>query len=213
MLGKGVIIGEGITEQDALLVVAQKMEESNPDLFPLDVAGLCVINAEGDGNLEKLGAFFKEIGTPAFAFFDRKKRTDAEIAVLLGIYTVAKEIPQKGAEVLMAEETPVDRQWQYLEVLRAEDEDGRFGIPPARPADNLIRALTTSTLKGLKGEGGAAKLLELCPLAELPKTIADFLADIYQRYPKPKRKAAPAPQPDGVEEAGVGNAAAADPGN
>jgi putative ATP-dependent endonuclease of OLD family len=213
MLGKGVIIGEGLTEQDALLVVAQKMEDSNPDLFPLDVAGLCVINAEGDGNLEKLGAFFKEIGTPAFAFFDRKKRTDAEIAVLQSNYAVAKEISQKGAEVLMAEETPVDRQWQYLEVLRAEDVDGRFGIPAARPDDNLIRTLTTSTLKGLKGEGGAARLLELCPTAELPTTITDFLADIYQRYPKPKRKAAPVPPPDGVEEAVVGNAAAADPGN
>src|SRR5690606_16309558 len=69
MLGRGVIVGEGITEQDALLVAAQKMEENDPDLFPLDVAGLCVINADGDGNLEKLGAFFKEIGISAFAFF------------------------------------------------------------------------------------------------------------------------------------------------
>lgn len=102
MLGQGVIVGEGITEQDSLLVAAQKMEDSDPALFPLDVAGLSVINADGDGNLEKLGAFFKEIGTPAFAFFDRKKRTDAEIAALQGSYEVAKEIQQKGAEVLMA---------------------------------------------------------------------------------------------------------------
>lgn len=213
MLGKGVIVGEGITEQDALLVVAQKMEDNNPDLFPLDVAGLCVINAEGDGNLEKLGAFFKEIGTPAFAFFDRKKRTDEEIAALQGSYIVAKEIPQKGAEVLMAEETPLDRQWQYLEALRAEDADGRFMIPAARPADDVIRGLTTSTLKGLKGEGGAARLLELCTVGELPKTITDFLADIYQRYPKPKRKEVPAPQPDAVADAAGDNAAAEGPGN
>lgn len=213
MLGKGVIVGEGITEQDALLVVAQKMEDNNPDLFPLDVAGLCVINAEGDGNLEKLGAFFKEIGTPAFAFFDRKKRTDEEIAALQGSYIVAKEIPQKGAEVLMAEETPLDRQWQYLEALRAEDADGRFMIPAARPADDVIRGLTTSTLKGLKGEGGAARLLELCTVGELPKTITDFLADIYQRYPKPKRKEVPSPQPDAVADAAGDNAAAEGPGN
>jgi putative ATP-dependent endonuclease of the OLD family len=82
MLGKGVIVGEGITEQDALLVVAQTMEDNDSKLFPLDVAGLCVINADGDGNLEKLGAFFKEIGIPAFAFFDRKKRTAEEILML-----------------------------------------------------------------------------------------------------------------------------------
>jgi putative ATP-dependent endonuclease of OLD family len=212
MLGQGVIIGEGVTEQDALLVVAQKMEDGNPSLFPLDVAGLCVINAEGDGNLEKLGAFFKEIGIQAFAFFDRKKRTKEEVAALQASYVVAMEIPQKGAEVLMAEETPLDRQWQYLEVLRAEDVDGRFKIPATRPADDVIRGLTTSTLKGLKGEGGAARLLELCQEGELPKTITDFLAEIYNRYPKPKRKELPTPQP-AIEDAAGGNAAAATPGS
>lgn len=188
MLGRGVIVGEGITEQDALLVVTQKMEEYNPDLFPLDVAGISVINADGDGNLEKLGAFFKEIDIPAFAFFDRKKRTDADIAALQGIYTIAKEISQKGAEMLMAEETPLDRQWQYLELLRNEDSEGRFGIPAARPADDALRALVVSTLKGLKGEGGAARLLDLCAVGELPPTITAFLTEIYQRYPKPARK-------------------------
>lgn len=191
MLGQGVIVGEGITEQDALLVAAQMMEDNDPELFPLDVAGLCVINADGDGNLEKLGSFFKEIGTPAFAFFDRKKRTAAEVTALQSCYMVAKEILQKGAEALMAEEAPLDRQWQYLEALRAEDADGRFGIPANRPADDELRKLTAATLKGLKGEGGAARLLQLCSVAELPKTITDFLADIYQRYPKPKRKEGP----------------------
>lgn len=204
MLGQGVIVGEGITEQDALLVAAQKMEDDDPSLFPLDVAGLSVINADGDGNLERLGAFFKEIGTPAFAFFDRKKRTAAEIATLQGNYVVAKEIQQKGAEMLMAAETPLDRQWQYLEALRLEDSDGRFGIPAARPADNELRKLTTSTLKGLKGEGGAAKLLQFCAVAELPKTITDFLTDIYQRYPKPKRKETLAAQA-GTDTGGIGD--------
>ena len=109
----------------------------------------------------------------------------------------------------MAEETPLDRQWQYLEALRAEDTDGRFGIPAARPADDELRKLTTSTLKGLKGEGGAAKLLQLCAVAELPKTITDFLSDIYQRYPKPKRKEAIAAQADADAEAAGGDVAAA----
>jgi len=194
MLGQGVIVGEGITEQDALLMAAQKMEDNDPDLFPLDVAGVCVINADGDGNLEKLGAFFKEIDIPAFAFFDRKKRTTAEIAALQGSYIVAREIQQTGAEVLMAEETPLDRQWQYLEALRTEDTERRLCIPAFRPDDSEIQKLTISTLKGLKGEGGAEKLLQFCTVAELPKTIIDFLTDIYQRYPKPKRNGSPDPQ-------------------
>lgn len=188
MLGRGVIVGEGITEQDALQVVAQKMEDHDPALFPLDVAGLCIINAEGDGNLDKLGAFFKEIGLPAFAFFDRKNRTNEEIVALQGNYTIAKEIAQKGAEALMAAEVPLDRQWEYLEILRGEDADGRFKVPAARPSDDAIRGLTAATLKGLKGDSGAARLLELCDVGELPPTITTFLGAIYARYPKPERK-------------------------
>jgi putative ATP-dependent endonuclease of OLD family len=196
MLGQAVIVGEGITEQDALLVVAQKMEDNNPDLFQLDVAGVSVINADGDGNLEKMGAFFKEIGVPAFAFFDRKKRTADDIKALQDTYVVACEISHKGAETMMANEVPVVRQWQYLDALREQDTDGHFGIPTARPDDAAIRALTVSTLKGLKGEGGAARLLELCTPAELPATLTKFLSDIYQRYPKPKRKK---PEPDAAK--------------
>lgn len=204
MLGRGVIVGEGVTEQDALLVAAQKLEDGNQNLFPLDVAGISVINADGDGNLEKMGAFFREIGVPAFAFFDRKKRTEDEIATLQGIYVIAREIAQKGAEVLMAEETPIDRQWQYLETLRTEDSEGRFGIPSARPTDDAVREMTIATLKGLKGEGGAARLLEFCTVGELPKTITAFLSEIYLRYPKPKRKLVATNQVQDTEIAAAG---------
>ena len=88
----------------------------------------------------------------------------------------------------MAAETPLDRQWLYLDALRAEDTEGRFGIPAVRPADDTLRALTISTLKGLKGEGGAARLLELCDTNELPPTIMAFMQNVYARYPRPKRK-------------------------
>lgn len=204
MLGQGVIIGEGLTEEDALLAAAHMLEAADEKLFPLDVAGVCVINAEGDGNLEKLGAFFKEIGLPAFAFFDRKKRTDAEVATLQGLFHIAKEIPHKGAEAMMAAETPIDRQWQCLEALRAADSDSRLGIPAARPADDRIRELTVSTLKGLKGEGGAAALLRHCAIGELPISVTTFLAEIYRRYPKPKRRTVP----DGTNAGSAGEAGA-----
>jgi putative ATP-dependent endonuclease of the OLD family len=209
MLGQGVIVGEGITEQDALQVVAEKMEGADLGLFQFDVAGVCIVNAEGDGNLEKLGAFFKEIGIPAFAFFDRKNRTEAEITALKGAYVVANEIAQKGAESLLAVEVPLNRQWQYLEEVRAEDVDGRFKIPAVRPANDVIQGLTMSTLKGMKGEGGAARLLEQCDIGELPKTITDFLSEIYKRYPKPKRKEAPIKEPEVAVAADNGAAAPA----
>lgn len=208
LLSRGVIVGEGITEQDALLSVARAMEEHDEELLPLDVAGVCVLDAEGDGNLEKLGTFFKEVGIPAFAFYDRKKRKPEEVEALNQSYVIAKEINQKGAEQLMAEETPLERQWVFLETLREEEgEDHQLGIPIARPADADLRKLTGAVLKGLKGDGGAARLLGLCTIGEMPATVRGFLSEIYQRYPKPKKKSDQAKGGDGALEGGDAAAA------
>lgn len=45
----------------------------------------------------------------------------------------------------------------------------------------------------MKGEGGAAHLLELCDPSELPTTIVTFLDDIYSRFPRPTPRVAPPP--------------------
>ncbi len=211
MLGQGVIVGEGITEQLAITTVAKKLEDADGELFPLDLAGVSVLNTEGDGNLEPIGSFFKALGIPAFAFFDRKTRTVAEVKKIAASFTVAKEIPYKGAEALIAAKTPLDRQWQFLQEIRAEDASGSFKIPAKRPADDVLKALTVATLKGLKGEGGAARLLELCSVGELPSTIVEFLKGIYAAFPKPKRRAlaAASAQPEGTADDSASSSAAA----
>jgi putative ATP-dependent endonuclease of OLD family len=189
MLGQGAIVGEGPTEQFALTAVAKKMEEANPELFPLDLAGITIVNTEGDGNLDAMGKFFAALDIPAFAFFDREKhRTAEEMARIEASFTVAKEIPYTGFELLVAEETPNDRQWEFLEAVRAEDAEGRYKIPSARPDDKSLKTSTVAVLKALKGEGGAARLIELCSVAELPATAVGFLNTIYARFPRPKKK-------------------------
>jgi putative ATP-dependent endonuclease of OLD family len=203
ILGRGAIVGEGQTEQLALAAAAKKMEEADPTLFPLDLAGVTIINTEGEGNLDAMGAFFKVLGIPAFAFFDRKNRKADEIAKIEASYTVAKETAYTSAEELMATETPADRQWQFLEGIRNEDPEGRYGIPPARPDNKRLQELTVTILKGLKGEGGAARLIELCEAPELPATITDFLKSIYAEFPRPKSVllTAAGVQPETVEPA------------
>jgi putative ATP-dependent endonuclease of OLD family len=188
MLGQGAIVGEGITEQLAIMTVAKKMEEADPELFPLDLAGVTVINTEGDGNLEAIGAFFKALDIPAFGFVDNKNRKAEEIAQMSGSFTSVTQIPYKGAETLIAAETPMDRQWQFLQLVRADDGSASFGIPSKQPVPDELRELTIATLKRLKGEGGGARLLELCSTGELPPTIVGFLKAIYARFPKPKRQ-------------------------
>jgi putative ATP-dependent endonuclease of OLD family len=184
ILGQGAIVGEGITEQLALATAAKQLEDSDSGLFPLDLAGVTIINTEGEGNLDAMGAFFQALGIPAFAFFDRKKRKPGDLAKIQASYAIATEIPYTGTEELMAAETPLDHQWIFLEAIRTEDPDGNFGIPSARPEEKRLRQLTASTLKGLKGEGGAGRLLELCSPEELPPTITDFLKGVYARFPR-----------------------------
>ena len=214
MLGQGVIVGEGITERDALQSCANTMEEADASIFPFDVAGLSVIDAEGQGNLERLGQFFKTIDIPAFAFFDRKHRSQVEIDALAAVYEIANEIPYPGAEALLAAEVPLDRQWQLLQALREEDPDGYYGIPAGRPNDDQIRGHTLRLLKGLKGAGGAARLLDLCTADELPPNIQGFLHAVYERFPKPQRRQialAEAAEAGPHEAPAVADAAAAPP--
>jgi putative ATP-dependent endonuclease of the OLD family len=154
--------------------------------------------------LDAIGSFFKALDIPAFAFFDQSNRKPEDLARIEASFTIAKEIPYTGAEVLMVEETPPDRQWQLLASLRAEDPNNRFGIPAERPEPAVLKDLTLATLKRLKGEGGAAQLVELCSTDELPPTIVTFLKRVYDRFPKPKRReikpeeGAQQPRPEGT---------------
>ncbi len=129
MLGQAAIVGEGQTEQYALAAAAHKMEEADASRFPLDLAGVTIINTEGDGNLESMGTFFKELDIPAFAFFDRKQRQDENVATIHASFAGATEIAYKGAEQMMAAETPVSRQWEFLGAVRSNDMENKFGIP------------------------------------------------------------------------------------
>lgn len=188
MLGQGVIVGEGMSERDTLGSCANTVEAADPAVFPLDVAGISIIDAEGQGNLERLGRFFKTIEIPAFAFFDRKERSQAEIDALSSVYEIAREIPYKGVEALLAAEVPLDRQWQFQEDLRKQDPTDHYDIPASRPDDDQIRKHTVRLLKALKGAGGASRLLDPCTADELPSTVRDFLREVYQRFPKPQHR-------------------------
>jgi putative ATP-dependent endonuclease of OLD family len=71
MLGRGVIVCEGLTEKDVVLAAAEKMEEANPDdCYPIDLSGVSVISVDGDGALPEFGAFFMALQITAYAFYD-----------------------------------------------------------------------------------------------------------------------------------------------
>jgi len=72
MLGRGVIVAEGVSEHSALQAVADKLEATDDTLWPLDLAGITIFSVDGDGDLPPFGAFFKSLGLETFAFYDKK---------------------------------------------------------------------------------------------------------------------------------------------
>lgn len=187
ILGRGVVIAEGLTEQLALAAVAEKMQTANKDLYPLDLAGVTLISADGDGNISELGGFFIGLGLPTFAFLDNKKRPDKEAKALNEAgFKILYETKYPGMEDLLAAEVPLDRQWQYLEYLREQELAPKAGIPTVRPDDDALRELTRNVLKDHKGWGRGAELIEYCEHEELPPSISDFLGKLFGHFPKPK---------------------------
>lgn len=187
MLGRAVIVAEGITEVAIVHALAERLEEASADRYPLDLAGVTVFSSDGDGALAEFGQFFKALDLKTYALFDKKDRKGSALADILSAYDHPLELPHTGAEALLADEVPVDRQWELLERVR---EDGRLPnvkIPSARPGDDdKTREHCIELLKAGKGEGLAGELVELCDTDELPITYVDFLDQVYADFPRPR---------------------------
>jgi putative ATP-dependent endonuclease of OLD family len=188
MLGRAAIVVEGITELHALPVVARRMEEADPTLQALDIAGVAFFDADGESNMPKFGRFFKTLGLRTFAFYDhdyKKKRKPEQAQALADNFDINVEHAYKGFEDLVVAEVPVDRLWSFLSTLKAGDENGNLAIPDDRPADGDVKALAKEALGGNKGAGWAARLFEECDLHELPASVTGFLSSVFALFPLP----------------------------
>lgn len=185
MLGRGSIVVEGLTEFHSLPVIARIMEENNPDLQPLDIAGVVFFDAETESNMSKFGKFFKDLGLKTFSFYDHIDRKPEKKQELIDAFDIDFEHPHTGFEVLIVNEVSLNRQWEFLNDLRNSGDNGGFQIPEERPGDDDLKQIVKSALKGNKGTGWAARLLEGCTAEELPQTAVDFLNKVYELFPKP----------------------------
>lgn len=182
MLGRAAIVVEGVTELHAMPIIARRMEENDPNLQPLDIAGVAFFDADGESNMPKFGKFFKTLGLRTFAFYDldyKKKRKAEQAQALAENFEINVEHAYKGFEDLLVAEVPVDRLWSFLESLKANGEHGNIAIPDARPPDDAVKAVAKEALGGNKGAGWSARLLEKCEFNELPATATQFLASVF----------------------------------
>lgn len=209
MLGRGVIVGEGITEKDIVLAAAAKMEASDPEqYYPIDLSGVSVITVDGDGSLAEFGSFFSSLQIKSFAFYDAKPRKAEELDKLTKSFVHPCQTKYVGAELLLVAEVPVQRLWQLLEEIR--DAGDKPGLVPegAMPLADKVKELAFSVLKNEKGGGYAGRLIELCDVQELPPTLSDFMKVVYAEFKKPE-PVPPIEQPEPTEPA-VAAAAAVD---
>jgi putative ATP-dependent endonuclease of OLD family len=186
MLGKGVILVEGVTEFHALPAVARKLEEQVAIGWqPLDIAGIAFYDADGESNMIKFGTFFRELGLKTYSFYDYLKREPAEKKKLTDAFDIDCEHQYAGFEDLLANEVPVPTLWAFLDDLRVKGENGNLAIPTACPDDDKVKKIAREALAGKKGAGWATRLLESCPIEQLPTSITTFLCQIYTLYPIP----------------------------
>ena len=188
MLGRGVIVAEGISEQLALQAVAEKLESADRDRYPLDLSGITVMTTDGDGSVAEFGRFFVSLDLPTYAFLDQRERSANEQKALDEAgFQILNETAYAGMEDLLAAEVPLKHQWAYLQWVRDSGIAPKIFVPAAPPADENVRDLTHQVLKDGKGWGRAAELIERCNVPELPRSIVDFLERIYEVFPRPKR--------------------------
>ncbi len=187
MLGRGVILVEGVTESHALPVLARCMESQDAGLHPLDLAGVTIFDAESDGQIPKFATFFRTLGLKAFGFYDLKDRDAAEKAKFAVALDVNEEHLYKGFEQLIATEVPATRLRSFLQGLIDNGLDlVQYKVPATLPAaDADIRKLALAVLSSTKGAGWAMRLVEECAPVELPATAVTFLKKVYGFFPPP----------------------------
>ena len=190
MLGKGVILVEGVTESHALTSLARCMEAQDAALNPLDLAGVTIFDAESDGQIPKFATFFQALGIRTFGFYDFKKRTPVDKAKFTSSLDVDEEHSYKGFEELIAAEVPTSRIRAFLQELLDNGLDAaHYKVPATLPNDDAsIQKLCVGLLSSAKGAGWAMRLLEGCNPNELPATAVSFLSAVYGYFPPPPSK-------------------------
>ena len=203
ILSRAVIVVEGATEAALFPVASEVMEAARgSDYEHLDLAGVSVFNAGSDKEVPVFGPFFKALGKPAFAFYDKQDTPpDTAIAAKLADYTQVWESPEKGIEAVLVGEIPVAVLRRFLNVVKNRDDyPVDKGIIDDAMDDEAVKALTSAVLKVRKGDNlpYAALLIAECQEdAELPATITTILETVHASL----KPLVPEPEEEGQDAA------------
>lgn len=179
LLARRVLITEGETETAAYPTAARRLAELDPQNYAsLEALGIAVFNARTDSQLAGFGAFFRGLGKTVFAAYDKQTNATQQAQIVASV-NHAYEAPIKGFETLLLNETAEAALRRFAAQLVADGEWPQHLAAetpqPATPLHDLKNALR-KYLGWSKGSGGAADLLAICTLAEMPATVKAVLA-------------------------------------
>ena len=181
LLARRILIAEGDTEAAAYPAAARRLAELDPQAYAsLEALGIAVFNARTDSQVAGYGAFFKSLGKTVYAVFD-KQADAAKLAAIKGSVDLAFEAPSKGFEGLLLTATAEAALRRFAAMLVSDGEwPGHLAAQTPQTATPLanLRAALQKYFIWAKGSGGAADLLSVCNVAEMPATVKTALAAI-----------------------------------
>ena len=185
VLSRAIIVVEGPTEAALFPVASEVLEASlSPAYEHLDLTGITVFSASGDNSVPIFGPFFKALGKPAFAFYDKQNtEPDADTSAKLADYTQVWESPEKGIEVLLTTEVPVITLRRFLTTVKGRsDYPTNKGVIQDGMDDEAVKKLAMAVLKARKGDNppyAAFLIAECSDESELPATIRTILETVH----------------------------------
>ncbi len=183
LLSKGVLLVEGRTEEEMFPAASDVLEQNDPDCLSLDIAGISVVNVDGDGNLLAHAKLFDSFGLDVYVFYDQQADDTLKTA-LDEISDHVCEIEYDCIERLLVEYIPVGRLQSFLDgVVERNDFPSHLKTQATSTLnDNDLKELLFEILSKRKGFGYAALLIYECDLSEIPQPISNFITQIVSAH-------------------------------
>jgi putative ATP-dependent endonuclease of OLD family len=190
ILARGVIVVEGATEAVLLPVASSILEQDDPGYTHLDLAGVSIFTADGDGDVPRWGPIFKALDKQVFGFRDKQAAVAAtEVQQQIDVFDKFWESPETGVEQLLINQTSPAIHRRFLETVVT-----RLDYPSGEPrydttmTDRQATELAFKVLKARKGDGFAygALFVEQCQTVnELPEFLTKVLREIEEALRPP----------------------------
>jgi len=180
LLSRRVLVVEGRTEFDAMPAAARRLSEINPVAYsPFEAIGIATIDAETDSQVEPLGKYFRDLGKDVYVIFDKQKDQAVSNKIKSALPN-SYESPEFSFERLLIYHTAESALRRFANSFNAAENWpthlGSAPIPDMGIED--LRRMLGDYLAWSKGSSGAADLVSICDIEEMPEYIVSTIAAI-----------------------------------